>query len=260
VSVNLEELTKPFPTTAHKQRPVGGGRNVTYVEGHTVIHRLNSACPEWHMTIKSLDSIDVGNNTQQVTAHVALTIPGLGTREHVGVQDVRQGSPDLVKGAVTDALKKAATLFGVGLELYGPDYEAGEVEQPRRTAPPAERQQRPHDTRQQAPQQQRPQPTPGGMTDPQRRRLFGYIAPMQNMSEEDVRCQVFLRFGKHHIHEITKMEASQLMDFIEAGDLLQGSVPPLPRTNAQEANQQGYGVPEEPTWVRGAPGLDKYTA
>ena len=28
------------------------------------------------------------------------------------------------KGAVSDALKKAATLFGVGLELYGPDYEA----------------------------------------------------------------------------------------------------------------------------------------
>ena len=29
------------------------------------------------------------------------------------------------KGAVTDALKKSATLFGVGLELYGEYYEAG---------------------------------------------------------------------------------------------------------------------------------------
>jgi hypothetical protein len=67
---------------------------------------------------------------------VALTIPGLGTREHIGVQAVEErGGEDLVKGAITDALKKAATLFGVGLELYGPDYEAGEVND----APPRNR-------------------------------------------------------------------------------------------------------------------------
>ncbi len=43
----------------------------------------------------------------------------------MGVQKVSErGGEDLVKGAITDAMKKAATLFGVALELYGPDYGA----------------------------------------------------------------------------------------------------------------------------------------
>ena len=44
-----------------------------------------------------------------------------------------------------------------------------------------------------------------------------------------------------------------------AGNLLTGSVPPS-RADAQEANQQGYDVPEEPEWLRQAPGADRYTA
>jgi hypothetical protein len=44
----------------------------------------------------------------------------VGTREHMGVQVVNadSGGEDLWKGAISDALKKAASLFGVGRELY----------------------------------------------------------------------------------------------------------------------------------------------
>jgi hypothetical protein len=56
----------------------------------------------------------------------------------------------LYKGAISDAIKKAATLFGVGLDLYGPDYEAGEIDdQPvsQRPAPARNAPTRPQDQR-----------------------------------------------------------------------------------------------------------------
>ena len=46
-----------------------------------------------------------------------LEIPGLGTRQVLGVQALEDGSgEDLIKGAPSDSLKKAASLFGVPLE------------------------------------------------------------------------------------------------------------------------------------------------
>ncbi len=118
MTVDLKKLTAPFPKEAIKQRVIGGRRTADYVEGHTVIHRLNDACPSWNFRIiKEWQDGDV------LKALGELDIPGLGTRQHIGVQkiDTRAGE-DLHKGHVTDALKKCATLFGVGLELYGPDY------------------------------------------------------------------------------------------------------------------------------------------
>lgn len=134
MTVDRDKLTEPFPKAAIKQREATkGGKLLDYVEGHTVIHRLNDSCDSWDLEIKDIDTSVIGkdnegNDILLVRAHVALTLPELGTREHIGVQAVRaRAGEDLVKGAVTDALKKAATLFGVGLELYGPDYEAGEI-------------------------------------------------------------------------------------------------------------------------------------
>ena len=134
VDVDMDKLTTPFPQHALKQREGGRGKMLTYVEGHTVIHRLNDVTGN-HWDFKVLDfSATPGGSTRDgkpqtlYTATVELCIPGLGCRQHVGVQlSTEGGGEDLVKGAVTDGLKKAATLFGVGLELYGPDYEAGEV-------------------------------------------------------------------------------------------------------------------------------------
>jgi hypothetical protein len=146
--VDLEKLTEPFPLTAHKQRQVQG-KPITYVEGHTVIRRLNdSTGNNWSMEVKDVTSKDVASTDREgrpvkntlMVAHVALTIPGHGTREGLGVQMVHErGGEDLVKGCITDALKKAATLFGVGLELYGPDYEAGEVAAPTQPSRPQPR-------------------------------------------------------------------------------------------------------------------------
>jgi len=136
MTVDLAELTKPFPKEAIKQRQGGGGRSFDYVPGHTVIHRLNAATEnQWSfrvidITTRTITTQRDGRTFEStlMTATVELDIHGLGARQHMGVQMVNDsGGEDLVKGAITDALKKAATLFGVGLELYGPDVESGEL-------------------------------------------------------------------------------------------------------------------------------------
>lgn len=123
------KLGEPFPQQALKSRRAGGGKDLTYVEGHTVIHRLNDATENtWNFSVDKIERTEIDPANAVLMAYVTLEIPGLGKRSHIGVQSVNaRGGEDLVKGCVTDALKKAATLFGVGLELYGPDYEAGEL-------------------------------------------------------------------------------------------------------------------------------------
>lgn len=126
----LAALGKPFPREAVKTRPGGMGKPFPYVAGYTIIHRLNDATGGmWNWEIKSfefrpLPPTSKGKDQWLVVVTGTLGIPGLGSRSGVGVQVVVDGAgEDLVKGASTDALKKAATLFGVALELYGEDYE-----------------------------------------------------------------------------------------------------------------------------------------
>ena len=128
--VNLEMLTAPFPPEALEQRAGGNGRSFTYIKTHAVINRLNRACHyQWDWRI-----IEQHMEADLLVCRGELTIPGLGTKAAVGVQEIRPGGgADLYKGASSDAMKKAATMFGVGIELYGPDVEAADY-QPRQQA------------------------------------------------------------------------------------------------------------------------------
>ena len=121
----MEALGKPFPRNAIKKRQGGGGKMYDYVETHAVVHRLNAATGgEWSFVIRNYEW-----RGDLLIVHGELTIPGLGTRSAFGVQQVKgNAGEDLVKGGASDALKKAATLFGVALDLYGEDYESAPVE------------------------------------------------------------------------------------------------------------------------------------
>lgn len=127
-----DALGVPFPRSAIKEHPQ---TKLSYVAGHTYIHRLNDATGNtWDWRIVRQDfhpygATGKGNARLLITVIGELTIPGLGTRAGMGVQVVTAdtGGEDMWKGAMTDAIKGAAKLFGVGLELYGPDYEAGEM-------------------------------------------------------------------------------------------------------------------------------------
>lgn len=133
----LARLGEPFPDHAVKQRKGGGGQMLSYISGDTIIRRLNHVAGAWDFRITATDWRPFGTDMLIVVTG-DLTIPGLGTRAGIGVQVVRErGGEDLVKGAQTDSLKKAAVSFGVGLELYGPDLEAGEVPAARPATPRA---------------------------------------------------------------------------------------------------------------------------
>ena len=150
-TIDLDELTKPFGPEALAQREGGSGKFFTYIKTHAVINRLNRACSyQWDFRI-----IEQHFEGPILVCRGELTIPGLGTRAQVGVQKVSpNGGEDLLKGAASDCLKKCASLFGVGIELYGDDVEADDYTPPARQARPA--QQPYHNQTQPRPQAPRP--------------------------------------------------------------------------------------------------------
>jgi hypothetical protein len=119
IKLMLAALSEPFSQSAIKCRKGPGGKTFSYVETHTVIHRLNDVAGVWDWEIK-----DVTWAGEVMIVVGRLTIPLLGARCGTGVQKITEGGgEDLFKGAQSDALKNAAKLFGVAIQLYGPDYE-----------------------------------------------------------------------------------------------------------------------------------------
>ena len=129
-----QQLTEPFPQEMERSLNKGGA-NLTYIPVSEVINRLNKVVgvDKWSYSVKSWQQL--GN---AIVAHVTLIAEIEGntvTRDGVGGQKIKmtkQGEPldigDEVKGAVSDALKKAAQAFGVGLYLARSE-DAMEIEQ-----------------------------------------------------------------------------------------------------------------------------------
>jgi hypothetical protein len=123
-------LSEPFPR--EMERTVSkSGRSLTYIPISEVIARLNKVIGlnNWSSEIVSVgrDSVD----TDWVIAHVRLTAIVNGetiTKDGVGGQQVKYTKAgkvldlgDEFKGAMSDALKKAAQQLGVGLYLARDD-------------------------------------------------------------------------------------------------------------------------------------------
>jgi hypothetical protein len=95
--------------------------------------RLDEVDPAWSWVIKSIETREVvgSRNEFKITVHGSLTIKGV-TRDGVGQAITRQSKPKTAKdtgemytdeinsaekSAATDALKRAARLFGIGRYL-----------------------------------------------------------------------------------------------------------------------------------------------
>lgn len=132
-------LSEPFPQ--EMERTINkGGTSLTYIPVSEVINRLNKVLgvDKWSFTIVRCerDAID----PDFVVAHVRIDWYGddaslFVSRDGFGGQKIKrtkQGSivdlGDEFKGAISDALKKAAQTLGVGLYLARSD-EAIEIEQ-----------------------------------------------------------------------------------------------------------------------------------
>ena len=118
--MNRELLEKPFEPAQIKRRQ---GRNglLDYIEGHSVVHRLNQALDgAWsfeitHHEVREDEVLVLGKLTAEGIAKMQFGVSQV-TRERNGGALVSLG--DDLKAAATDALKKCATFLGVGLHLY----------------------------------------------------------------------------------------------------------------------------------------------
>lgn len=111
-------LRRPFHPSVLKQKPIGG-KMVTYADIGSVIDRLNRAAPVWHWKVTAIEvhTMPVTRKGQPVSTPVVhvtgeLSIPGLGSRQGVGTSPC-EGSEDAGKIAESDAVKRAASMFGV---------------------------------------------------------------------------------------------------------------------------------------------------
>src|SRR5687767_15004387 len=118
--MNRTLLEKPFAPTQIRQR---NGRNgvLDYVEGHSVVQRLNDALEgRWSFEVVQHDVRE-----EEVVVLGRLTADGVVKMSFGASQVTREkGTGQLVslgddlKAAATDALKKCATFLGVALHLY----------------------------------------------------------------------------------------------------------------------------------------------
>lgn len=116
-----EILERPFPPELIRHRPGRNGENIAYIEAHAVVGRLNEAfAGAWSWNIEKHEVFE-----DEVVVHGRLTAGAVNksafgssavTRTRDGGKAVSIG--DDLKAAATDALKKAATLLGVGLTLH----------------------------------------------------------------------------------------------------------------------------------------------
>ncbi len=132
--MNRQLLEKPFDPCQIKQRQGNFGKTLDYIVGYAVIARLNDAFnANW-----SFELIDhwIMKETGEVVVLGKLSTEGIikmafGSKDIAKKKDNKEiiSLGDDLKAASTDALKKAATLLGVGLHLYYDDPAQKEKEE-----------------------------------------------------------------------------------------------------------------------------------
>ncbi len=121
MSIPIQALSEPFPATLIKQRKGNFGKKLDYAEAVTVIQRLNDVLEgQWSFSI-------IGHRieAEEVIVHGELKIGDEVHQQFGGSLITRKTDTgelislaDDLKAAASDALKKCASSFGVGLYLY----------------------------------------------------------------------------------------------------------------------------------------------
>lgn len=122
--INVEELMRPFDGSQIRQRMGPGRKALDYVSGPDVIRRLLDATGNhftWNVDRVQLLIQDTpnGGSVSLWVVQGTLIVGDLGSRSGVGTHPA--DSVEAAKAAETDALKRAAIKFGVGLHLYEDD-------------------------------------------------------------------------------------------------------------------------------------------
>lgn len=127
----VAELDAKIPRDSVSERDGGGGRRLSYLEGHYVIDRLNKVLGHlaWSKEIVDVRLLETPKPSYLVKVRLSVhTASGLVVKEGYGYgSDKSSNNPHelAIKEAVTDALKVAAKDLGMsmGLALYDKSQE-----------------------------------------------------------------------------------------------------------------------------------------
>ena len=195
-----EILCRPFPPQLVKQREGHDGKMLSYLETHVVIERLNEGCDAWSFEVVQhhlykVEVVVVG----KLTADGVIKMAFGGSEITLNRAGKVVSLADDLKAAASDALKKAASLLGVGLELYAKKsatavQSAGQQTNGAARDQPAQR------------------AAPGGdsATEKQLGAISG-ICRRKNVSREHLTGLIRERTGKHRLRELSRREASALL-------------------------------------------------
>ena len=193
-------LETPFTRNQIKQRKGLWGKTLDYIEGHSVIHRLNDAFEsDWSFTVTQYEILDY-----EVIVLAQLKVHDI-TKVQFGSSNITRDSNtgkalcigDDLKGAATDALKKCASLLGVGLHLYGEQQNGNDT-------PP--------------PPSSSSQHSGNGNTQlitPKQMKYAFSLARRNNIHDSEVEAMAVKMFGTE-FHKISKFQASELIQQLAA--------------------------------------------
>ena len=221
--LNRAVLERPFPAGSIRSRKGAFGRQLHYVEGLYYIRRLNEAFDggwSWQVLLHEVH----GNEVVVLGALEAAGIRkfafgGSTVTTHATTGEALSLADDL-KAAATDALKKACSLFGVGLELY--EEAEATSPRPRPSAPPLTTQRvRPSSTAS-APEPRAARAEPPPEDEPERQRLtvrqlraLYAIGHGKGMTDRALKGLAVERFGAAP-EFLTRDQASRLIDELGA--------------------------------------------
>jgi hypothetical protein len=198
--MNRELLTRPFAPEQIRQRAGHHGKTVSYVDVTAVIQRLNEACDAWSFEIVSHqmegdEVIVLGKLTADGVVKTAFGGASITTDQQGRVVSLA----DDYKAASSDALKKAASLLGVALEMYGGQGNAASTTS---TNP--------------RPVRGSPEAVADRVTTKQLSALHS-IFRRRGMSRTDVTALVTQRTGKSGLEQMSRAEASSLISELGNG-------------------------------------------
>jgi len=202
--MNRELLEKPFDPSQIKQRKGSFGDVLDYIEGASVIQRLNEAFNgDWMFEVLDHHVYD-----DEVVVLGKLTAAQI-SKCQFGKSKITRATKDNsiislgddLKAAATDSLKKCATLFGVGLHLY--------FDPPKNGSQPAAAPRSPGNGGSNDPS------TDGRLTAKQLSAIFS-IAKSKNWSNKDVREFTQEMFGKLPDF-LSRKEASAVITHLSGG-------------------------------------------
>lgn len=132
-------IQMPTPQEFIKERPGKGGKTFRYIEGGFVIARLNQIFSPigWDFEV-----VDTRIEPREVLVRGRLSVKDFKTgftigKTRTGTKERNADIPlgDTVKAAETDSLKKCASHFGIGLDVYWQqlDEEKGKGKSPKVT-------------------------------------------------------------------------------------------------------------------------------